>query len=98
WQREAFRSAAAACGAGFSILAVDAPRATLRERVLRRAAEMADASDATAEVLERQLAAREALTAEELACAVRADTSEDLDPVAIGQALQARSTPPAMRA
>lgn len=61
------------------ILAFDAPPEVLRERVQRRLAKGGNPSEATLEVLEAQLAAREPLNAAEQALAVLADTTQDLD-------------------
>jgi len=61
------------------ILAFDAPADVLRERVQRRLAKGGNASEATVEVLEAQLAAREPLDATEQALAVLADTTQTLD-------------------
>lgn len=61
------------------IVSFDAPEKVLRERVQRRLAKGGNASEATIEVLEAQLAAREPLDAQEQALAVQADTSQTLD-------------------
>ncbi|GAB3366389.1 bifunctional aminoglycoside phosphotransferase/ATP-binding protein [Giesbergeria giesbergeri] len=61
------------------ILAFDAPAEVLRERVQRRLAKGGNASEATVEVLQAQLAAREPLDAQEQALAVWADTTQTLD-------------------
>ena len=74
-ERQAFRELARAEGARFLILACDAPAAVLRERILARSRTGSDASEATLEVLERQIAGREPLDAGELADAVVCDTS-----------------------
>lgn len=73
-ERNAFRGVAACAGARFLILACEAPSGVLRERILSRARSGADASEATLEVLERQIAAREPLDAVELADAIVYDT------------------------
>ncbi len=73
-QRERFRTLAGELGVPFAILAFEAPEATLRERVRRRAAEGGDASEADEAVLAGQLAAREPLDAGEAAHALRIDT------------------------
>ncbi|MFP5460220.1 MAG: AAA family ATPase [Gammaproteobacteria bacterium] len=93
-QRDAFRRLAAERGAGFAILAADAPIALLRERVQARAQAGSDPSDATVEVLEAQLATLEALGADEESCALRVDTSTRTDAAALGQALLSRCIPP----
>ncbi|MDD2712994.1 MAG: AAA family ATPase [Simplicispira sp.] len=61
------------------ILAFDAPVAVLRERVQRRLHKGGNASEATLEVLEAQLARREPLNAAEQALAVCVDTSQAVD-------------------
>jgi aminoglycoside phosphotransferase family enzyme/predicted kinase len=73
-RREAFRTLADRLGCPFDILALDAPRAVLRQRVGRRHAAGTDASDADLAVLEHQLTGREPLTAAERNQAVFIDT------------------------
>ncbi len=90
-RRDALRAVAVDCAAGFAILAVDAPEPVLRQRVLARAAAGADPSDATIEVLERQLATREPLGKEERDCAVEVDTSAPIDPSQLAQTLLDRA-------
>ena len=63
--REQFRLLASKLGCPFAILHVEAAESLLRERVARRAAAGADASEATAAVLERQLASQDPLTVQE---------------------------------
>jgi aminoglycoside phosphotransferase family enzyme/predicted kinase len=75
-ERQAFGDLARAAGARFLILACEAPPAVLRERTLARARQGSDASEATLEVLERQIAGREPLDAGELADAIVCDTSD----------------------
>jgi hypothetical protein len=75
-ERQAFRDLARAEGARFLILACEAPVAVLRERILARSRTGSDASEATLEVLERQIAGREPLDAGELADAIVCDTSD----------------------
>ncbi len=65
WQRDLFRHVASAEGVRFRILPFWKPESVLRERIAQRTP--LDASDATAEVLERQLAALEPLSPEEMA-------------------------------
>ncbi|MDO8932452.1 MAG: AAA family ATPase, partial [Rhodocyclaceae bacterium] len=67
-ERDDFRRLAANNDIAFAILACDAPVAELRRRV---AARTGDASEATLDVLERQLVWREPLAADELDCALR---------------------------
>jgi predicted kinase len=65
-QRDLLRRVAAELGVPFSILEYSAPADVLLERISRRLRNGQDASEATPEVLELQLAAEEPLTAEEL--------------------------------
>lgn len=67
--RAALRGVADACAATCAILDCDAPPDVLRERVRRRQREGGDPSEATLEVLERQLRSREPLTEAERAVA-----------------------------
>ena len=73
-ERDAFRALARDAGAGFLIVACEAAEDVLRERVAKREAAASDASEAGVAVLERQLATREPLAADEVGCAVRVDT------------------------
>ena len=95
-QRNALRAVAADCGAGFAILAVEAPVAQLRQRVRQRCAAGGDPSDATVEVLERQLALREPLGDDERAYAVEVDSGAPTDPQRISQALLERAAAPVL--
>ena len=61
------------------ILAFHAPETVLRERVQRRLRQGGDASEATLDVLQAQLARREPLTAHEQALAVQVDTTQPVD-------------------
>jgi predicted kinase len=72
-QRDRVRELAARLDVPFVIAAVEVPEAVLRRRVVARASEGRDASEATPAVLERQLAQREPLAAEERAHAVVLD-------------------------
>ena len=78
-EREAFATVAAEHGARFAILDCVAATGTLRQRIAARAAEGADASEATSAVLDRQLRTQEPLAAEEHAAAVRVDTDRAPD-------------------
>jgi len=73
--RERFRTIARARGVPFVLISCEAPAATLRARVAQRRAVASDASEATAGVLERQLAEQEPLRADELREAVIIDNS-----------------------
>ena len=64
-RRDAFRHLADAAGVAFGIVAPQAPPELLRERVRRRQEAEDDFSEATLEVLERQMAALEPLGADE---------------------------------
>lgn len=75
-QRQAFRGLAQGLGVPFRILDVEAPEAILRERVVTRAREAHDPSDATLEVLAQQLLEREPLTADEHALSLPVDGAE----------------------
>ena len=77
--RDALRAVARRAGATFAIAACEAPEAVLRSRILARARAGGDASEATLEVLAKQLATAEPLTDAELIFAVRVDTTEERD-------------------
>ena len=66
-ERAAFRALAAGLGAGFGILATEAPAEELRRRLMARSS---DASEATVAVLEKQLEWFEPLDEDEQACVV----------------------------
>ncbi len=66
-ERDRFRRVARDAGAGFLIAACSAAEATLRERIALRERAASDASEASLAVLERQLATRETLAADETA-------------------------------
>jgi len=78
-QRQPFMALAQELGVPCRILALDAPVAVLRQRVLQRASQGGDPSEADLAVLEGQLKAREPLTQEERACALAVDTSQPVD-------------------
>ncbi|UZR28350.1 bifunctional aminoglycoside phosphotransferase/ATP-binding protein [Methylococcus mesophilus] len=63
--RDDARRVADTSGAGFAIIAMDAPEATLRERIRARQRAGADPSDADLDVLEQQLRSRIPLSEEE---------------------------------
>jgi predicted kinase len=79
WQRDRMRELAAKIRIPFVIVAVDVAEGLLRQRVAARAQERRDASEATIEVLERQLAEREPLDADERLHAVTFDGSLSSD-------------------
>ena len=66
-QRDLFRQIARDAGVPFVLLSCHAERAVLRERLARRAAAGGDASEATLEVLEQQIAAGGEIAADEAA-------------------------------
>jgi uncharacterized protein len=76
-RRARFETLASRHGAGFAILALDAPLDVLRERVMRRLARGADVSEADLAVLDRQYASRQPLTELEHSRALIIDTSLD---------------------
>jgi aminoglycoside phosphotransferase family enzyme/predicted kinase len=72
-ERDALRRVADLAGAACRLLVIDAPDATLRERIGRRLRDGADPSDADAAVLELQLRVQEPVADDE--AAVRIDAS-----------------------
>jgi hypothetical protein len=82
-ERAALRNLAARRNARFVVLDCTCPEAQLRERIARRRAMRADASEATADVLDYQLRHEEPLDAAELPSVVRIDTSGRLDRAAL---------------
>jgi predicted kinase len=93
-RRSAFRALAREAGAPFAILSCEAPDTVLRERVARREAQGADASEAGLAVLGRQLAGREPFTPEESAEVVRVDATAGLDAVRAAAEVLALSIAP----
>jgi aminoglycoside phosphotransferase family enzyme/predicted kinase len=79
WQRDLFHDLAMELGTPFAIVDFVAPESTLRERVARRAATGADASDADLAVLDHQLRTREPLAREELGWVVEFDAEVPLE-------------------
>jgi aminoglycoside phosphotransferase family enzyme/predicted kinase len=73
--RAMFRELAEDRGVPFAILDCQAPEAELRRRIRQRQAAGADASEATLQVLDAQLASREPLDGDETARAIRVDTA-----------------------
>ncbi|MGE0096896.1 MAG: AAA family ATPase [Hydrogenophaga sp.] len=69
-ERADFGALAQSMGCPFHILAPEAPLAVLRERIRHRQAQGQDASEATLEVLERQLGWLEPLNEAERACCI----------------------------
>ena len=76
-QRAAFLTLARELGVPFSILDVSVSHEVLRERIVTRAAQNRDASEATLAVLEGQIASHEPLSASELEYAIAMDTESD---------------------
>ncbi len=66
-QRTQFRTLATRHNVPFAVFDIQAPDATLRQRIAQRAAAGADASEASEAVLDLQLASQEPLTSEERA-------------------------------
>ncbi len=79
-QRDRARALSAAHGVPFVILDVQADAATLRERVLARAARADDASEAGVDVLEAQMRAAEALNDDERDAVVPCRAATDAEP------------------
>ena len=77
--RDAMRALGREAGATFAIAACEAPEPALRERILARARAGGDASEATLDVLARQVATAEPLAGEEFAFAFKVDTTADRD-------------------
>ncbi len=73
--RRRFCDLAERCQAAFSILEIRASASLLRERLLRRAADGGDASDATVEIVDYQRKQLEALGTDEAASVISIDTS-----------------------
>ena len=89
--RDAFRALASRLGVPFAIAACEAPEAVLRERIETRGRAGEDPSEATLDVLRRQLALAEPLSAEEWTFAVEIDTRRGLGELRAGaEALGAR--------
>jgi len=74
-QRETFQALARDCNVPFAIIDCQAPEAELRRRIRSRRKGEADASEATLQVLDAQLASREPLQDDETRQAVAVDTA-----------------------
>jgi aminoglycoside phosphotransferase family enzyme/predicted kinase len=92
-QRQALREVAAAMRVPFALLVPTTSEANMRERVAARAAAGADPSEATVEVLERQLRTAERLADDEAPYAAFIDTSGPVDREALAAAVAARLRP-----
>jgi len=88
-ERRRFRDLASRMAVPFRLLHLTADETTLRARVAKRAAEGVDASEATPEVLDRQLALLEGLDPGERELAVSVDTSDAVDVQALARRLAA---------
>jgi aminoglycoside phosphotransferase family enzyme/predicted kinase len=75
--REQFRKLAGECGVPFLIIDFQASEQELYRRIEQRRQLKNDASEATLEVLQQQLAAAQPLSADELACTISVDTESD---------------------
>ena len=82
-ERRSFQVLAAELGVPFAILNCRAAEAVLRRRVAQRRASGSDASEASLEVLARQLAAHEPLEADERALALEVFTEDAVDIAAL---------------
>jgi len=78
WQRDGARALATELDVPFVIVSLRADNLTLRQRIAQRAAAATDASDATVEVLEYQIATQEPLGPDELPLAVAYDAQAPL--------------------
>jgi hypothetical protein len=87
-RREAMRELAARHGARFRIVRCVAPAATLRQRVRERAAAHLDASDATTDVLEQQLANDLTISPGEAGFTLTVDTSNPVDLAELAAAIR----------
>jgi aminoglycoside phosphotransferase family enzyme/predicted kinase len=87
-QRDQLRAAARSRSVPCVILAVQAPDAVLRERIVSRARAGRDASDADLAVLAQQQSAIEPLTDEERRASVTVDTARPLDPAVLAGAIR----------
>jgi hypothetical protein len=90
--RERARRLAADCGAGFATVQAVAAGSVLRERLRRRAAAGADASEADLEVLKYQCETAEPLTPEELPSTVTVHTDAEVDVAAVVPAIREAAT------
>lgn len=90
-ERAAFAALARRRQASFLILDCRAPEDVLRSRIAKRKAERSDASEATADVLDHQLATQEPLSREELEAAIPIDTGGPVDADAIRRSIERRA-------
>ena len=94
-RRDRFRALASTLRCPFAILHAEAPDAVLRARISQRASAARDASEATAAVLDHQIAMQDPLSADELVhCAVfSTDRIDDADVAQQAHALLERLVP-----
>ncbi len=92
-ERARFEQLASGLGVPFAILDCQAPEPVLRERVRRRAAGAADASEADPGVLALQIARREPLDAHERSLAIEVRTDQAVDLAAIDARWRAAPVP-----
>ncbi len=92
-QRERFRELARKLGVPFLILDFVAPESELRARILQRAAQSQDASEAGLEVLELQLRDQEPLGSDERAEVLTIDTAVPVDPSALAARIREQTAP-----
>ncbi|WP_439590331.1 AAA family ATPase [Hydrogenophaga sp.] len=78
-ERRRFQALAAELQVPFTILDCQASPAALRHRVVARAASGMDASEAGVDVLERQIATRQPLEEDELACTIEVSTEQPVN-------------------
>jgi aminoglycoside phosphotransferase family enzyme/predicted kinase len=97
-ERDRFRQLAGELGVPFVVFHCTAGLRTLRERVADRAAVGADPSEATPEVLARQLEQQEAPAADERAWTLQVDTERPLDLAALSARWRDGSDAPACTA
>ena len=93
FHRRRFRQLADELRIPFVILDFHAPEFLLRERLEQRSRGGEDASEATISVLEQQLRAREALTAEELAVSICIEAESPLPIAGIVERIRRRTAP-----
>ena len=92
-QRRPFVAMARARGVDWRILRTHAPEKVMRERIRNRAAQGCDPSEATPEVLARQLRTIETLSDDERAREIAVDTSGPIDLEALARSIESRGGP-----
>lgn len=78
-QRDQFQQLAQTLGIPYVILDLQASEDTLRSRIMKRAEQAKDASEATLEVLQYQIKTDDAITASEARVTIQIDTEKKLD-------------------